>query len=96
MSRRYSLDDLHPTEVAPEGGGRTVLEFNNGLGRTPHDPFAVDIYCVGNVIQEYILDAYAGCEFLKPLVDAMREPDPQKRLKIEQVVERYNKILKTR
>lgn len=26
----------------------------------------------------------------------MREPDPQKRLKIDQVVEQYNKILKSR
>ncbi|KAK7692240.1 hypothetical protein QCA50_003865 [Cerrena zonata] len=96
LSRRYSPDEHHPSEMFPEGGDRTVPEFNNGIGRTPHDPFAVDIYCVGNVIQKYILDVYTGCEFLKPLVDAMREPDPQKRLKIQQVVEQYNKILKSR
>lgn len=56
MSRRYSPDDAHPTETAPEGGDRTVPEFKNGMEPTPHDPFAVDIYCVGNVIREYILD----------------------------------------
>lgn len=54
MSRRYSLDDPHPTEIAPEGGDRTVPEFRDGFA--PHDPFAVDIYCIGNVIQECILD----------------------------------------
>lgn len=54
LSRRYSPDDPHPTEIAPEGGDRTVPEFQNGF--SPHDPFAVDIYCVGNVIQECILD----------------------------------------
>lgn len=56
LSRRYSPDDSHPTEMYPEGGDRTVPEFNNGLNPTPHDPFMVDIYCVGNVIQECILD----------------------------------------
>ncbi|KAK7681804.1 hypothetical protein QCA50_015151 [Cerrena zonata] len=96
LSRRYSPDNLNPTETAPEGGDRTVPEFTNDSGHVLHDPFAVDIYCVGNVIQEYILDAYRGCEFLKPLVDAMREPDPKKRLKIEQVVEQHKKIIKSR
>ena len=54
LSRRYPPDSC--VETAPEGGDRTVPEFVNGLEETPHDPFAVDIYCVGNVIQEYILD----------------------------------------
>lgn len=54
MSRRYSSDDPHPTETAPEGGDQTVPEFRNRFA--PHDPFAVDIYCVGNAIREYILD----------------------------------------
>lgn len=56
MSCRYSPDDPHPTETAPDGGDRTVPEFNNSFESTPHDPFAVDIYCVGNVIQEWILE----------------------------------------
>lgn len=54
MSRRYSPDDPHPQEIAAEGGDRTVPEFQNG--HAPHDPFAVDIYCVGNVIREFILE----------------------------------------
>ena len=56
MSRRYSPDDLYPIETAPDGGDRTVPEFNSSWDSVEHDPFAVDIYCVGNVIQEYILD----------------------------------------
>ena len=39
---------------------------------------------------------YAGCDFLKSFVDAMREPDPKKRLTIKQVVDQFNKILKSR
>ena len=34
-----------------------------------------------------------GCEFLKPLVDAMREPDPKRRLSISEVVERYGELI---
>ena len=56
MSRQYSPDDHHPTETAPDGGDRTVPEFGDGRSRVVHDPFAVDIYCVGNVIQERILN----------------------------------------
>lgn len=56
MSRQYSHDDLHPMEMLPEGGDRTVPEFHNSLEPTRHDPFAVDIYCLGNVIKKYIVD----------------------------------------
>lgn len=114
FSRRYPRDDLHPQATTADGGDRTVPEFQNGS--IPHDPFAVDIYCIGNVIQEFILDvrsfiweipvytfahlpltqAYTGFDFLKPLVDAMREPDPKKRLRIGEVVERYDEILRSR
>ncbi|KAK7692249.1 hypothetical protein QCA50_003874 [Cerrena zonata] len=96
LSRQYLADNLNPTETLPEGADRSVPEFNNGTKPVVHDPFAVDIYCVGNVIQDYILKEYNGCEFLQPFVDAMREPDPQKRLKTDQVVEQYNKIIKSR
>lgn len=113
LSRRYSPDDLRPTETAPEGGDRTVPEFQNEFA--PHDPFAVDFYCVGNVIQKCILNVsswiihylwarladlllyeYAGCDFLKPFVNTMRDSDPRKRPTTGQVVERYNRILKLR
>ena len=56
MSRRYSPDDPNPTETSPDGGDGTVPEFNNSVNPVPHNPFAVDIYCMGNVIQEVILD----------------------------------------
>ena len=54
LSRQYPSNSC--IETAPDGADRTVPEFVNGLEETPHDPFAVDIYCVGNVIQRYILN----------------------------------------
>ena len=56
MSRRYSPGDPHPTETHPDGGDRTVPEFNNSWDLVVHDPFAVDIYCLGNIIKREILD----------------------------------------
>ena len=56
MSVQYSPDDPHPTETSPDGGDRTVPEFNNSTDLVEHDPFAVDIYTVGNVIKKEILD----------------------------------------
>ena len=64
LSRQYLPDSC--IETAPEGGDRTVPEFVNGLEETPHDPFAVDIYCVGNVIQRYILNVRHHFIFDRP------------------------------
>ena len=66
MSRRYPHDDPHPTETAPDGADRTVPEFNNSWDPVVHDPFAVDIYCLGNVIREHILDV-SHPDFFKKL-----------------------------
>ena len=66
MSCRYSPDDPNPTETSPDGGDGTVPEFNNSSDPVPHNPFAVDIYCMGNVIQEVILDVSS----LKPISQA--------------------------
>lgn len=63
MSRQYSLDEPHPRETAPDGGDRTVPEFNRSWESVDHDPFAVDIYCVGNVIQGKILNVSYGVLF---------------------------------
>ena len=67
MSRQYSPGDHHPTETAPDGGDRTVPEFGDGRSRVVHDPFAVDIYCVGNVIQERILDVRSCYDCVTPM-----------------------------
>ena len=70
-----------------------VPEFNKNWDLVEYDSFAVGIYCGG---KEYILDIseghianirnmnkYYGCSILRILVDAMREPNPRKRLNIK-------------
>ncbi|KAK7683327.1 hypothetical protein QCA50_013589 [Cerrena zonata] len=81
LSRRYPFDNSHRLNICPE---------------VKDDPFAMDVCCLGNVIQRRILETYTGCEFLQPLVDAMCDPDVQRRLTIKEVVEQYDQILHSR
>ena len=53
---RCSPDNPDPTETTPDGGDRTVPEINNSWDCVRHNPFAVGIYSLGNVIQKETLD----------------------------------------
>ncbi|KZS89825.1 hypothetical protein SISNIDRAFT_431678 [Sistotremastrum niveocremeum HHB9708] len=53
-----------------------IPDFADGK---PYDPFRVDIHAFGDMIKETILDAYSGLTSLEPLVNALRESDPEKR-----------------
>ncbi|KAK0464360.1 uncharacterized protein EV420DRAFT_1038122 [Desarmillaria tabescens] len=72
--------------------------------RTPkHDPFAVDVYYLGNTFRAFLrrgveadykfnekeLRGMKGFEFMEPLIAAMTEPDPAKRIKIDEAVEKF-------
>ncbi|PBK97495.1 hypothetical protein ARMGADRAFT_1162377 [Armillaria gallica] len=71
--------------------------------RTPkHDPFAVDIYYLGNAFRAFLprevgadyklsekaLCGMKGFEFMEPLIVAMTEPDPANWIKIDEAVEK--------
>ncbi|KAK0201961.1 hypothetical protein DFS33DRAFT_1442824 [Desarmillaria ectypa] len=61
--------------------------------RTPkHDPFAVDIYYLGNAFRAFLcrgLHGMRGFQFMEPLIAAMTEPDPSKRIKIDEAVRKF-------
>ncbi|KIJ46382.1 hypothetical protein M422DRAFT_29249 [Sphaerobolus stellatus SS14] len=57
------------------GQDKSVPEFSK---EKPYDPFRVDIYQLGGVFQT-LIDDYDVMEWLKPLVDVMRNSDPLKR-----------------
>jgi len=58
-----------------------------------NDPFGMDIYCLGNLIRENFVQRYHGFEFVRGLVDAMMDENPERRPTIEQVVERLSRSL---
>ncbi|PIL36001.1 hypothetical protein GSI_01661 [Ganoderma sinense ZZ0214-1] len=93
LSRRYSPDDGPPREYPIRGGDKSAPEFENWNGELL-DPFPTDIYYVGNVIQQVIIKGYRGMDFLAPLVRDMIQPKLSKRPTIDEVVRRFDDLLK--
>ncbi|KAJ7028523.1 kinase-like domain-containing protein [Mycena alexandri] len=85
------------------GADQTVPEYQNDGHVDPQDPFATDIYFLGNLIREEFLDGQSdpryqispgrvGFEFMRSLVTDMVNVDPTKRPTIDEVVLRFDKI----
>ncbi|TEB23476.1 hypothetical protein FA13DRAFT_1694317 [Coprinellus micaceus] len=100
LARQYEEDQPH--HVWGPGTDTSVPEFQTG---NPHpiDSFAVDVYCVGNMIRTEFLDGdpqrpgrngYYGFDFLRPLVTSMTQQDPSKRPKMEAVVTTFREVVK--
>ncbi|KAG6835155.1 hypothetical protein H0H93_004373 [Arthromyces matolae] len=106
----FGLSQFCPPEEAPHlreppwGGDLSVPEFSFP-GPPRCDLYAVDIYCIGNLIRTHFLDdifqgkgGYVkpkqGFEFLRPLLDDMVNSDPLKRPSMTEVVSRFEVIVK--
>ncbi|PBK75025.1 hypothetical protein ARMSODRAFT_502494 [Armillaria solidipes] len=110
LSIHYKPDELPATICAVLGADKSVPEFlADKSQQTPkHDPFAVDVYYLGNAfraflrrgiaanykIREKMLRGMRGFEFMEPLIVAMTEPDPVKRIKVDEAVKRLADIEK--
>ncbi|KAJ7593381.1 kinase-like domain-containing protein [Mycena floridula] len=92
LSRQYSPKDLHPKEYPPWDGARTVPEYWTGC---PADPFAADVYCMGQLINDHFLQgpkAQKGFKFMEPLVAIMMNEEPSKRPRMQDVTLRFKAI----
>ncbi|KAJ7646833.1 hypothetical protein FB45DRAFT_1099009 [Roridomyces roridus] len=95
----FDLSGVHdpskgpPRNIPGYGGTRGVPEFNKKDKLC--DPFAVDVYCLGNVVRRHFTEGEGrlftkeqrGFEFMSGLVNAMVNEDPVKRPKIDEVAE---------
>ncbi|KIM39295.1 hypothetical protein M413DRAFT_196909 [Hebeloma cylindrosporum] len=81
LSQRMKSKDHPPLFVGSWGQDRSVPEMSF---TSPSDPFKVDVYQLGNVIKKLMTNYIGGLDILKPLVDAMINPDPIKRLTAEE------------
>ncbi|KAJ7586339.1 hypothetical protein C8J56DRAFT_1084703 [Mycena floridula] len=65
------------------------------------DPFAVDIYCLGNSVRQDFTEGWqfscakTNMEFMKPLVKDMVQDDPTRRPSMDEVVARFDEIRTT-
>ncbi|EJF57672.1 hypothetical protein DICSQDRAFT_91991 [Dichomitus squalens LYAD-421 SS1] len=87
LSRKYDPSAGPPRARPIWGGDRSVPEFHKSL--EPCDPFPTDIYYMGNIVRNVLLQEYRGLEFLQPLIDDMVQDEPAKRPTIQQVVWRF-------
>ncbi|KAH0588640.1 hypothetical protein H2248_012600 [Termitomyces sp. 'cryptogamus'] len=98
LSEVYRQEDVPRLRPPPWGGDKSVPEFLLP-NAPPCDPFAVDVYCVGNSIRRYYTNGWEGFakpkqgfDFMKELIDDMTNLDPQKRPSMTDVVVRFEEI----
>ncbi|KAJ6538869.1 kinase-like domain-containing protein [Mycena vulgaris] len=101
LSRQYDPSKGPPMEEIIQGGDKSAPEFHIP-GNYYCDPFATDIYYLGNLIRQDFLEedearsvyGRIGFEFMRPLVSDMVHNDPTMRPKIDEVVARFQEIQK--
>ncbi|KAI0069907.1 hypothetical protein K474DRAFT_1609666 [Panus rudis PR-1116 ss-1] len=96
LSRKYSPEDGPPLEPPILGGDKSVPEFQFAPGEPVRsvDPFPTDVYYLGNMIREEYLEKKVGLQFLEALVRDMVQDDPSKRPTMDEVVKRFDEIIR--
>ncbi|KAJ7782450.1 hypothetical protein DFH07DRAFT_909276 [Mycena maculata] len=98
LSGEYDPSTGPPAHRPGYGGTRDVPEW--AYPDRPCNPFAVDVYCLGNMIRGYFTEGSAhsppnkvmGLEFMYALVADMTLEDPAKRPTMDEVVDRFSSI----
>ncbi|OSD01161.1 hypothetical protein PYCCODRAFT_1413086 [Trametes coccinea BRFM310] len=78
--------------VGDVGRDDEVPELSNTV---PYDAFKVDIYALGNLFDKEFEQRYHRLEFLRPLIDSMKQKQPEMRLSAADLVILFQQILKT-
>jgi len=95
ISRRYDSVNPSPLEDLILGGNRSLPEHR--LKIDPCNPFATDIYYLGSLFATTFMEKFkpAQFSFLSSLVGDMTLDDPSERPLIDDVVSRWDIILKS-
>ncbi|KAI1795567.1 kinase-like domain-containing protein, partial [Ganoderma leucocontextum] len=90
LSARLPPEDPSPRIGVDIGGDKTVPEYRdpNGL----HDPYKIDVYCLGNILREHFMDKSHSLEFLRPVVAEMVQHDPAERPSIDMAFEQFERL----
>lgn len=98
VAKKYDLSVPPEERLEPPGWGAgdwTIPEFKKD---ELCDPFAVDVYCIGHLIQSIFLDGdehsnpKKGLDFMRRLVKDMCKENPKDRPTMDQVMERFEHI----
>ncbi|KAG6835759.1 hypothetical protein H0H93_014935 [Arthromyces matolae] len=101
LSKVYQPEDAPFLKQPPWGGDKTVPEVYGSPDAPPCDPFAVDVYCLGNYLRQMFLDGWdgraparpQGFEFMRELIKDMVHEAPLKRLRMSEVALRFDTIV---
>ncbi|KAI9067211.1 hypothetical protein FKP32DRAFT_1564216 [Trametes sanguinea] len=61
----------------------------------PYDPFKADIYALGNLFDKEFVQRYHRLEILQPLIDSMKQRQPEMRLPASELVVLFEQISRT-
>lgn len=89
LSVRFASVGERQKVRGPPGQDRSAPELH---ADAPYDPFALDVYCVGNLLLVHWLNAYTNVEFIRPLALAMMHPDPSARPTAAEALARFNTL----
>ncbi|KAA1477314.1 hypothetical protein DENSPDRAFT_844530 [Dentipellis sp. KUC8613] len=95
LSQRYQAESTStwlPLALPVHGADKTAPENSDDKYETPCNPFATDIYYLGNLIRQSFMQRYYGFGFMKKLVADMVQDEPSRRPSINEVVARFAKI----
>ncbi|KAM5533182.1 hypothetical protein V8D89_013138 [Ganoderma adspersum] len=90
LSWRLPSEDPSPRIGVDIGGDKSVPEYKDPQGL--HDPYKIDVYCLGNILREYFMDRSHNFEFLRPIVTEMVQQDPAKRPSIDKAFEQFEQL----
>lgn len=99
LARQYNLPEGQRAQEHPGyGGDDTVPEFSSQPGE-PCDPFAVDVYRLGNLVRKNLSGGGPWkvnpvFNFLHPLIADMTQDDPTKRPTMDEAFTRFESIVK--
>ncbi|KAH9851078.1 kinase-like domain-containing protein [Lenzites betulinus] len=74
------------------GRGRQVPEIS---ATEPWDAYKGDVRALGNLFYEEILQTFRDTDFIKPLVDCMRQDEPQSRPTANELVTMFQQLCKS-
>ncbi|OCB90757.1 hypothetical protein A7U60_g2001 [Sanghuangporus baumii] len=74
-------------------GRRCQVQVPELSDKVPYDPFAVDIYLLGDAYMKHFIEKYSNVQFLKPLVESMTRKDPSKRPKADDALKKLEHII---
>ncbi|TFY71472.1 hypothetical protein EVG20_g1547 [Dentipellis fragilis] len=95
LSQLYTPENTEtwpPLALPVHGGDKTAPENQDEKHNTRCNPFATDIYYLGNLIRNSFMQKYYGFGFMEKLVADMVQDDPSKRPDINEVVSRFAKM----